>query len=102
MISLLAFALAALVGFLLGIYARGRATVSDVCDLVDPRTGRHQNAKVVSLGAALGTFILLLIIVGADRAVSWPLAALIAAFFFGPLTVDVVKALAKIRREPPA
>lgn len=89
---------AALVGFLLGGYSRGRATpTSDVCDLIDHRTGRHQNAKVISLGAAVGTFVLLLIIVITGRDISWPLAAVIGAFFFGPLSVDVIKALAKIR-----
>lgn len=73
-------------------------SLSSACDLVDPRTGRHQNSKVISLGAGVGTFVLLVLIVVTKYPVSWPLAVLIGAFFFGPLTVDVIKALAKIRR----
>lgn len=75
-------------------------TLSEVTDLLDASGERHVHSKVMVLGTTATTFLLLLLIVLLDRAVSWALAVLIALYLYAPFGLDTIKSLAKLRFGP--
>lgn len=75
-------------------------SLSEVTDLLDQSGDRHVHSKVMVFGVTAATFILLLLIVLLDRAVTWPLGVLIAAFLYAPFGLDTIKSLAKLRFGP--